>query len=202
MKYLKKYFYFQLESKPAAPSESDSVCGCSDKACIGADLVWFGVVGTLRWCLAVVLKYSAARFARRFLTELNFGGPIAFASLFYCNSLNWDGRKNRNWLESLRKIVKYDGRKAFTGGILSAEPHVLWMASNDDIGTLPLACSTRWFMWWPPYCKLLLFPTPKKLLNASVVFFTRTFSDPIRRKPRSFSVNKTIIQMIMCYQME
>lgn len=34
---------------------------------------------------------------------------------------------------------------------------------------------------------LLLVATPRNWLNASVVRFTRTFSEPIRRKPRSFS---------------
>jgi len=35
---------------------------------------------------------------------------------------------------------------------------------------------------------LLLVATPKNWLKASVVRFTRTFNEPIRRKPRSFSV--------------
>lgn len=96
--------------------------------------------------------------------------------------------------KSMKMIARdetlYDWEKVQnTGGMLSADPQVLWIASNDDIGTLPRACNTRWFIWWFPYCKLLLLPTPKKLLNASVVFLTRTFNEPMRRNPRSFSVN-------------
>lgn len=37
----------------------------------------------------------------------------------------------------------------------------------------------------------LLVATPRNWLNASVVRFTRTFSEPIRRKPRSFSACST-----------
>lgn len=48
-----------------------------------------------------------------------------------------------------------------TSWTLSADPQVLWIRSL--------------FWWW------------KKLLNASVVFFTLTFSEPILRKPKSLS---------------
>lgn len=60
-------------------------------------------------------------------------------------------------------------------GILSAEPQFLcnWSpscmgpSSRADLGT---------------YADARVAPTPRKLLKASVVFFTRTLSEPIRRK--------------------
>lgn len=59
---------------------------------------------------------------------------------------------------------------------LSADPQLLWTLSKEEsIGVIPL-----WL------------PTPKKLLKASVVFFTLTFKEPIRRNPKSFSENENV----------
>lgn len=69
--------------------------------------------------------------------------------------------------------------------ILSADPQLLsWspsgtsdrLSSRADLGT---------------YADERVAPTPKKLLNASVVFLTLTFSEPMRRNP-SFSVNNWV----------
>lgn len=81
-------------------------------------------------------------------------------------------------VDLIRSIWGGDGMRLYsvtcvTCCMLSAEPHVLWIFSA-------------------------LCPTPRKLLNASVVRLTRTFRDPILRNPRSFSarwkkkqINKT-----------
>lgn len=64
--------------------------------------------------------------------------------------------------------------------MLSAEPQLLsWSPSSDRL-------SSR--ADFGKYADDLVAPTPRKLLNASVVFLTRTFSEPMRRNP-SFSGN-------------
>lgn len=66
----------------------------------------------------------------------------------------------------------------FGGGI------IFW--SNCTLSADPqLLCIFSWLLL------ALLVATPRNWLNASVVRFTRTFSEPIRRKPRSFSACST-----------
>lgn len=66
----------------------------------------------------------------------------------------------------------------FGGGI------IFW--SSCTLSADPqLLCIFSWLLL------ALLVATPRNWLNASVVRFTRTFSEPIRRKPRSFSTCST-----------
>lgn len=58
--------------------------------------------------------------------------------------------------------------------MLSADPQPLCIFSDASMGLIELL------------------PTPRKLLKASVVFFTRTFKEPILKKPISFSVNTSL----------
>lgn len=69
--------------------------------------------------------------------------------------------------------------------ILSAEPQLLsWSLSSDRRSSRSRADLGK-------YAEDLVAPTPRKLLNASVVFFTLTLSEPMRRNP-SFSANDAL----------
>lgn len=86
---------------------------------------------------------------------------------------------SRNELKSwARRLLLFFIGAYFGGGI------IFW--SNCTLSADPqLLCIFSWLLL------ALLVATPRNWLNASVVRFTRTFSEPIRRKPRSFSACST-----------
>lgn len=81
-----------------------------------------------------------------------------------------DGASSKGWIiiEGWGRERNFRDRCTCT---LSADPQLL--------------CIFSWLLL------ALLVATPRNWLNASVVRFTRTFSEPIRRKPRSFSACST-----------
>lgn len=95
-------------------------------------------------------------------------------------------------------------KELLTVGILSAEPQLFKFSKYwlDRVGgALFLVTTTTGpgpiIDCCPPdpWYRACLLDTPMKLLNASVVFLTRAFSEPMRRKPKSFSTGKIDVRL-------
>lgn len=160
------YELCQLLPKPYAESESFSY---SSLFSIRAGWIW-RPLNECEWCNIVgpLMSGWGQSFGRFFLTvPCLLGGPSTWKLK---KTTKRNIHFNRNFTIEIhhRQVTVETGR-------LSMDPHCLLYILVDE--NVPLA----------PAAEL------SRLLNASVVFFTRTLSEPIRRNPAaaSFSVRNT-----------